>query len=528
MDELEKTMPDDFWRKTFEEASETPPPRVWDTIEQRLNESNGSRILPLWGGGLASSRLFGWSLGAAASVALVLIGWWLLRTPASQQPASVAQKTKLILPETASSTENFANKPTRTSPTPMDQAVAVNSKSAERLANAHTIRPGSTLSAGHQSAESPARAASVSTEPARAISRGVASAFSNQPSLSTPFSSFAPTAPSSLQPNRIESVSSIEKDRASMGKVSYSKSVTAVFEPVAGKSFRLHRSDQIQRVVWFRPAELPLTPESTKSKRKTREVWASAGILSGTFDPHVSLRTASQTASNYVALDAVKNTQMATQSSVTSRPNFSVGYQANVGMQLSDRWSVESGVGYLVGRSTIETPAQLPIASFLTASSRNSAVSLYTDALLNVASSNSYAANTASTAYLNSGSVYINPTQQMVSNDYQYVQVPVQVGYQLRPRKKLGLAVLGGFITNIFVKNTVDNEVVVTAKDGVYRPVSLAASIGARLRYRPSQQWSASLAGVYQPSLGLGTQADSQVQTRPTSAGMSFGVDYHF
>ena len=57
---------------------------------------------------------------------------------------------------------------------------------------------------------------------------------------------------------------------------------------------------------------------------------------------------------------------------------------------------------------------------------------------------------------------------------------------------------------------------------------SLAATMGARFRYQPTGQWSASLAGSYQPSLGPVTQASSQVQSRPTTAGMTFGVDYHF
>ena len=136
--------------------------------------------------------------------------------------------------------------------------------------------------------------------------------------------------------------------------------------------------------------------------------------------------------------------------------------------------------------------------------------------------------NTANTLNPTGQSAYSSSISQVLTNDYQYVQMPVQIGYQLRPRKRLSLALLGGIITNIFVRNTVSNEVVVTAKDGIYRPVSLAATVGARFRYQPTGQWSASLAGSYQPSLGAVTQASSQVQSHPTTAGMTFGVDYHF
>ena len=511
-------MPDDFWRKLFDDASETPPPRVWDAIEHHLNESNSSKILPLWGAGLASSRFLGWSIGAAASVALILAGWWLLRTPANQQPVSIAQRTASIVSDRASSTSNLASRSSRTLSTPTAPSVAANTKSVERLTNAHTTleQPASITSARRQPEGSSTPIALVPAEQTRLANRESSSTAPSQPSLSTPFPSI-PTAPAPplLNKSSIESASVAESNRAIANGLSFSKNNTAnLFEPIMSKSLRLRRSEQIQRIVWFRPAELPTAPETIKSKRKTRDVWASANIMPGAFDPHISVRSAmAANTSNYVALDAVRSTQVANtnQSSVASRPSFSIGYQANVGMQVSDHWSIESGIGYLVGRSTIETPAQLPTASF---ASSNSA---YSNSL----------SNTATASYL-TVSNYTSQTRQSTANNYQYVQVPVQVGYQLRPRKKLGLALLGGLITNIFVKNTIDNEVVITAKDGIYRPISLAASIGARFRYRPSRQWSASLAGVYQSSLGLGTQPDSQVQIRPTSAGMSFGVDYHF
>ncbi len=59
MSDVEKNIPDDFWRNAFDEAAETPPPRVWDAIERRLDESGGPKVLPLWAGGVASSALFG-------------------------------------------------------------------------------------------------------------------------------------------------------------------------------------------------------------------------------------------------------------------------------------------------------------------------------------------------------------------------------------------------------------------------------------------------------------------------------------
>ncbi|GAB4015678.1 hypothetical protein GCM10028773_06580 [Spirosoma koreense] len=289
----------------------------------------------------------------------------------------------------------------------------------------------------------------------------------------------------------------------------------------------------IQRIVWYRPADLDRQPEMSKESHKKREMWASASVMPGAFNPMVSVPAMQTSYANTL----VANTTSRNSSSVNSRGSFSVAYQAGAGVQLTERWSLESGIGYLAGHSTVETPAQSAVTSLIqgAGADRGTANNLYADALKNSSSSNlanydpraSAATPSNNYAYLTQGN-NANQSLQTLTNDYQYVQVPIQVGYQLRPRKRLSLAVLGGLLTNIFVRNTVGTDLVVTAQDGVYRPVSLAASMGARFRYRPSGRWSASLAGLYQPSLEVGTQSNSQVQTRPTSTGMSFGVDYHF
>jgi hypothetical protein len=218
--------------------------------------------------------------------------------------------------------------------------------------------------------------------------------------------------------------------------------------------------------------------------------------------------------------------------SVTSRANFSIAYQFSAGMLLNKRWSIETGVGFLAGRSTVDTPTQLSANAIVATNDiRATTGNLYVDALRNSSANGRKGTSLDQANFANNGYVqlaYSDKTRQMLTNDYQFVQVPVQVGYQLRPKKRLNLAVLGGIISNIFVRNTVDNEIIVTTKDDIYRPVSFAAIVGARFRYQPSAQWSASLAGIYQPSIGLVTLAHSQVQSQPTTAGMTLGVDYHF
>ena len=262
-------------------------------------------------------------------------------------------------------------------------------------------------------------------------------------------------------------------------------------------------------------------------------------MMPGAFNPAVTVQSM-QSVPNSFADASTLNSGYANQPSVSSRANFSVAYQAGAGIQLTERWSVESGVGYLAGHSTVVSPVQTAALNSQSADVTNSGqqANLYVDALRtsSLRSAGNALINNSMAGFSNLpvNSRYAvqnsyNPqTRQVLTNNYQFVQVPIQVGFQLRPRKRLSLALLGGLLSNIFVRNTVGDNLVITTRDGVYRPVSWAATLGARFRYRPSRQWSASLAGVYQPSLGPGTRPESAVQTRPTSTGLSFGVDYHF
>lgn len=549
MDELEKNIPDDFWRKAFDEASEAPPPRVWSAIESRLDESNGPKIVPLWGFGLSASRPLKWGMGVAAAMALFLVGWWAINTQSTNTSNRVAQVT-----ESKGGNQAVSNQAKSTPETTLANGA--------RQQDKHTTSESETLIADNNVARPTEKERIVTTEPKANSVKALAERRNNrlnQPAF-TPENYVASRLPAAERKTSIEldspnvAMSLRKSDQNPVTSANYAKAASsqssltntpivrstelvsrqnAQINELATRPMRLRSPGPIYRIVWFRPAELSVEPERAKSKHETREAWASVSMMPGSFNPSVSIRSMQATG---------LNTARANQPSVSSRADFSVAYQAGAGVQLNKHWSIESGIGYLSGRSTVESPGSMynynasPIASMapqLDASIANNyyvtavrnSVHPEANAVSNYASPGNYdkLGNTMM-AYQN----YDNRYQQSVTNNFDYVQVPVQVGYQLRPNKRLGLSLLGGFLTNIFVRNTVGDDLVITSKDGVYRPLSVAASMGARFRYRPSQRWSASLAGMYQPSLGLGTRPESQIQSTPTSAGMSFGLDYHF
>ncbi|QJW92090.1 hypothetical protein HNV11_23290 [Spirosoma taeanense] len=525
MSELEQNIPDDFWQKAFEEAAETPPPRVWDAVERRLDESNGPRILPLWGTGLASSRPWVWGVGVAAALALLLVGWWVMSPESPSR--SIAQNRP------ANQTERMAASPARaTEPTTNASEQAVQEQNTDRIAAANKKVKSidqSSAKRNHSATTAPvftptgefsSQIATLAADKAHPVSRAATASYANEPQLATKLPA----------DSRMSSIA-FSTASATSGMRHFDQQGELTVNQLAHLPLHLREPRPINRIVWFRPAELDIEPEMSQLKRESRELWASVSMMPGAFNPSVALRPAQSVMAN----SFVSNAAPMAQPSVNSRPNFSVAYQAGAGVQLTEHWSVESGIGYLAGHSTVESPTQTQFASIQAVANNPAAAENLYVSVLRQSSTNNLASNSPSSMYGNLApndrnviQNYNAQTRQSLTNDFQYVQVPFQVGYQLRPRKRLGLALLGGLLTNIFVRNTVGDELVVTPGDGIYRPVSWAASMGARFRYRPSRRWSASLAGLYQPTLGSGTRPNAQVRSQPTSAGMSFGLDYHF
>lgn len=515
-----------MWRKTFDEAAETPPPRVWDAIERQLDESNSTKIVPLWGTGLASSHPLLWGTGVAAAVALLLVGWWVTHTPTGSEQARLVGQHNTAITRTApnatvpkNSSANELQKPhIRSTDLARESVTVVAKKGSERPYSLSVPTPKSQPGGiPPQLAMAPVNKTLVSGKLQDLLPGGA------EPPIQT-VSNLMNTPGA----GHVAAASFVQED---WGLLSVEIRKSEQLKTLRGKSIRLHEFGHIYRIVWFRPSEVMTQPESSKSTQKSRDLWASASIMPGAFNPMVSVQMASLASAGVTKNTAVANGAYQVQS-VTSRANFSIAYQVTAGMLLNKRWSIETGVGFLAGRSTVDTPAQLSANGIVATNDlRVTTGNLYVDALRNSGVSGTKSASLDQANFANNGYVqtaYSNKTRQALTNDYQFVQVPVQVGYQLRPRKRLSLAVLGGIISNIFVRNTVDNEIVVTTKDDIYRPVSFAAIVGARFRYQPSAQWSASLAGIYQPSIGLVTLAHSQVQSQPNTAGMTLGIDYHF
>jgi len=200
----------------------------------------------------------------------------------------------------------------------------------------------------------------------------------------------------------------------------------------------------------------------------------------------------------------------------------SYALQTQGGVRLSKHWSMEMGVNYLKGNSKYEG------GGYVLSSYANTSSNVLQSALNGLAANPS---NDKSGDYLNSNAIYIDVNKK-VSNDYQYLQLPLQAGFTLNPDKKLSYSLLGGMMANFFLSNELESAlgetITTTARDDVYRSMNWAATTGLRFNYKLSTKWKASLTGSYQKAISSGFKANQSLESHPYLYGVAWGVRYSF
>jgi hypothetical protein len=287
----------------------------------------------------------------------------------------------------------------------------------------------------------------------------------------------------------------------------------------------------ISRIVWYRAPEIAIEPQDKGSSKN--EYWAALTATPMSFNPMAAVHSSLNQA--YVANNAVQQGSRQAVSPLQNQAQISMAWQASSGVQFSKHWSVEAGVQYLNGRSQVQNNASVTnvftnqTENLLVNAIRNSNPSL---PQLAAAPSNNYANFAPSladkTGLLNSANLAVVSSDQVVSNNFQYLQVPVQIGYHILPERRISYSVLGGLMANVFLKNTINGSLEINPSDQIYRQMSVAGSAGLRVNYHPTHHWSGSLTGSYQQSLQSGTDSNAQLQVHPQAIGVGFGLNYHF
>lgn len=529
------------WRRRFDDASETPPPALWERIEARLEEEEEERVMviPFW----QRTQQLRWVAAASVTALLLAVGGWWLKTnlpeksvaastELGQQPRAVeATKSENLSVPPAKENEPKTSLATKSEPAGPKVAAETSTKvtrekeqvtASPLLGETARLMPSSSKRNGAQKVRA---ARQESKQPA---TLALISPFSEQTIASATTQN---ATPSSVEKMSAKGGTSAEIPMAALSEggqtagpleTKVSPEMTLAF--LESKQLR-QLLGHPKRQPWVAVPSAPAAFE--KPKQLPKEYWASVGVMPASYNAGVEIgsRGMLAAASNtplYSNSASFNNSARA--SSGTNRSALSYAFQWQGGVQLSSRWSLESGINYLQGNSIYQGVNAFSTLSNSYINSLESAINV---------SDNNIPRYDFATIGSDKSLVQTLSTTQDISNSYQFVQVPVQTGFALiKPKRKFSLWLLGGVINNIFLKNSFqtgqDNTVTVSGNDSPYRRLSFAATTGMRLQYKVNKRWTTLLSGNYQRSVGSTTRANAAFQARPQLMGVGAGVRYGF
>lgn len=486
---------DEQWRKALEEASEAPPPSLWDAIEEKLDEKKKKRglVLPLWWNHVPMGY------AAAALAVVVLVGWSVWSTM-NQNPGftQVAATKDSGASKKIPATEQLADKSSKEITTEVvvpeqKQSKETTIASAEVKQNVEKERFYDFASKkSHSDSRESSETALDEKKNAEVADLKVAEAVAVASS---------------------ELASDVQKGNSSVDEL----------QLIEARGFTELSVYPRRRYVFYKVAGDDFVEPKLDNKSK-KEYWAGVGLMPSSFDPNVNVKSAPLFSNLISNGQSMSSTSVAETSTSEARLSYSV--QAQTGMKISKNWSIETGISYLQGNSVFKSEGY----ALDKLSSRSS----------NVLESAIYSgtSNKAPEYMLTTGTkteepagLYIDVSQKK-SNEYRYLQLPVQVGYTLNPSGKLSYTVLGGMVGNFFLQNQLETNsgyvLTTKASDNVYRSLNWAGSSGLRFNFRLSPHWVMNMTGSFQKSIMTIFKDNNNLESKPQLYGVGWGMRYTF
>lgn len=506
---------DEEWRKAFEQASVPPSDELWGRIESELDKKKKRSPFLFF---LKPSLM---ATGLAAALALVLGGILFFNrevkttdvaqistTPTAEKPNTASTQAK-DTPKTLEqpTTEQASLAAVQTS----SKEVGLNKVSKIKISNKPAfVREESIIAVNARKIESKDNGTNLPV------------VTSNQPTTASDNTAIANvnsanTTKEAVTPLTIETLTD-------------SKTTLASVENLDGKKYRYFGTRYTMnrnKLAFDAEAALENT-ENTALASNESKVWV--GLQSGVapFDPNMkfgSLNSLAYSSANEYAQLANSAASPSDKNVQVSRPqnDIKAGIAINsgvaVGYKIAKKWSLESGVRYLRGNSTLETNTY----SFQNNGYVNTFLGDYL--LQNSAKNYSFAGN--------SNTVVADASK--FGNRYEYLMVPMQVGYEIGLTQKLGLNVLAGISTDIFLQNSIftDNGLVrgkntINSDSKIYKPVNFSGLGGLRASYLISKHWQANIGTSYQRALFSGMNSSVDLNMRLQMFGINYGFNYRF
>ncbi len=276
---------------------------------------------------------------------------------------------------------------------------------------------------------------------------------------------------------------------------------------------------------------IPVMPRGSSEKKKEKEsglFLAGLDFSTGVFDPNFQQGGNSFSSANYSALAGARvesvNDQLASfnttnkdflsvrSAGMETEPEIAYSYGANVGFKLTRRFVVQTGVAYRRANTTTTTTGYIE--------------EIGSETRLPIVASYQY--------QLEGLSSVKRISETNLSNQYEFVSVPLRAGYVLLD-KKLNLTFLAGISTEFFLNNQIVDKskyletLSSSAGEGSpYKSVYFNGSLGTMLGYTFSKNYAITLEPSYRFAVNSFTRDDFYLNSYPSSFMLSFGIAYSF
>ena len=505
------------WRKAFDNADEVPPLSVWERIEARLDEEDDRvAIIPLW----QQWQTLKWVAAAGVTILLVSLGgWWFAKS--SKPNIQLTHKENL---EKVASKTNMGDK--------TSDEILESGKAIPKTKTLPSENPKETLAIITIPKASDVETHSISAKNELRSKNNLSKTYQQKNSL--PTSKEELLVVNSRKNKTVLPQKNLPKAVPTETTISSipNNSLPAISNPIILSTPILALSSldskEMRELIGLSKRQPWVAYQSAQSEQKvqeitTKEYWASIGVMPASYNAGVSIG-GSQIGNAFTSNNQSFSTNTAQSSSSANRPSFSYAFQWQGGVQLAQRWSLETGLNYLQGNSIFEGTNGFNVFS-------NSYVNNL-EAAINV-SDNSKQRYDFAAIGTDKSQVQSLTTSQNINNSYQFLQVPMQAGYAvIKPKRKISLWLLAGFINNIFLRNSFqsgqESTVIVSGADNPYRTLSFSASTGMRIQYKMNKRWTTLLSGNFQQALGSATRSGAAFEARPQLLGVGAGLRYGF
>ena len=505
---------EDAWREALEGAEASPSPRVWDNIESALAVQETGKY----------RRGFLFYRAIAATLLLLIAGlsWYIVMHQREERDAvsdarSGQVRSTTETPSWAPVNQSTADRPSV--PGVVPQADVNSTLQAESLPEKTTAL----LPSGNA-----ASASTADDTPALALQEEVALRASS-PSRQTsdtggPIANEKEPPVSTLTPDY--AISQYAGDDAQVADDPLLVEGTG-----ARSSLEMLPSRGITEAAFLPPSRLvetstlyhvpqPLAAQQEKQKKNSGpSFYAGLALTPSYFDPQLqtsapppagAIVSAPSGAPGMLNDDRQLYGDISVPPSGTDdTPEMSFTYGVDIGMKLSDRWVLSSGIDY--NRFNTRTETRLEAKDMV--------------------SGNRYPFVEAN-RYTLENAVPISTTP--VNNSYEFISVPLQVGYQVDV-SKLRFTMSSGVAANFFLGNDISSPSsslsqlrVSSTTDSPYRAVYYSGVLSGGVNYNVSGRYFVSLTPSYAFALTELTKNESALNSAPYSFGLNVGFQYQF